>query len=74
VQETPGGEVNWIVETKGREYDDVAHKDASICDWCAKITAQTGHPWRYLKVPQHRFDATSALTFGQLVRELAVDR
>ena len=73
VQETPGGEVNWIVETKGREYDDVAHKDASICDWCEKIATQTGHPWRYLKVPQHHFDASSALTFGQLVEELGVD-
>jgi type III restriction enzyme len=70
VQKTPDGEVNWIMETKGREYEDVVHKDASIRDWCEKITAQTGRPWRYLKVPQQQFDASSAQTFGELVKEL----
>ena len=30
VQQTHAGEVNWIIDTKGREYDDVAHKGASI--------------------------------------------
>jgi type III restriction enzyme len=73
VQQAPEGEVNWIVETKGREYEDVAHKDASICDWCERITTQTGQTWRYLKVPQSRFDASSAQTFGELVEELATD-
>jgi len=58
--------VNWIVETKGREYEEVAHKDASIRDWCEKISAQTGQTWRYLKVPQKRFDASDAETFGEL--------
>jgi len=66
VQQTPEGEVNWIVETKGREYEEVAHKDASIRDWCEKISAQTGQTWRYLKVPQKRFDASDAETFGEL--------
>jgi len=70
VQGTPEGEVNWIVETKGREWDDVAQKDASIRDWCEKITAQTGRPWRYLKVPQREFDSSKAGTFGEMVAEL----
>jgi type III restriction enzyme len=70
VQETQDGEVNWIIETKGREFDDVAHKDASIREWCAKITAQTGQAWRYLKVPQHVFDSTHVESFAQLVAQL----
>jgi len=70
VQATPEGEVNWIVETKGREWDDVAQKDASMRDWCEKITAQTGKPWRYLKVPQREFDSSSAQTLGELVEKL----
>jgi len=74
VQQTPEGEVNWIVETKGREYEDVTHKDGSIRDWCEKISAQTGQAWRYLKVPQRRFDASDAETFGELVEELDDDR
>ena len=70
VQQTPEGQVNWIVETKGREYEEVVHKDDSICDWCGKVSAQTGQTWRYLKVPQRRFDASSAQIFGELVEEL----
>jgi type III restriction enzyme len=71
VQETSDGDVNWIVETKGREFENVAHKDASIQEWCEKITAQTGQAWRYLKVPQQAFDASQAQTFAALVDELS---
>jgi type III restriction enzyme len=70
VQETPQGEVNWIVETKGREYEEVAHKDASICDWCEKIAAQTRQSWRYLKVPQAVFDKAQPQVFADLVKRL----
>ena len=70
VQETPEGEVNWIIETKGREYEDVAQKDASIQDWCEKISEQTSQAWRYLKVPQREFDSSEAKSFEELVREL----
>ncbi len=70
VQATPGGEINWVIETKGREYENVTHKDASIEDWCTKISTQTGQTWCYLKVPQHRFDASAAHTFDELAREL----
>jgi len=74
VQGTPQGEVHWIVETKGREYEEVAHKDASIRDWCEKISAQTGQPWRYLKVPQVQFDTSGVETLGELVEELGGKR
>jgi type III restriction enzyme len=63
-------EVYWIIETKGREYEDVAHKDTSIRDWCQKISAQTGQTWRYLKVPQVLFDTFDGATFGGLVAHI----
>ena len=66
VQRAQNGTVNWIIETKGREYEDVAHKDASIRDWCEKVTVQTGRTWRYLKVPQTHFDAYRGETFSGL--------
>jgi len=70
VQETPDGEVNWVIETKGREYENVEHKDVSIREWCGKITSQTGQRWEYLKVPQREFAVSAASTFGELVNEL----
>ena len=57
VQKTADVEVNWIIETKGREDGEVAHKDAAISHWCATISAQTKQAWRYLKVGQKAFDS-----------------
>jgi len=74
VQRTPDGDVNWILETKGREYEDVEHKDASIREWCQRMTHQTGQPWRYLKVPQSAFDSTDAGTFEELAQELTGEK
>jgi len=48
----------------------VAHKDASMDRWCELISNQTGQTWRYLKVPQARFDASHAGTLAELVAEL----
>jgi len=70
VQRTAAGEVNWIIETKGRQYSEVEYKDASIEDWCTKISGQTGQAWHYLKVPQRAFDASKARRFEDMVREL----
>ena len=41
VQMTGSGEVNWIIETKGRLWEDTAAKDAAMRDWCARISQQT---------------------------------
>ena len=70
VQKAQDGEVNWIIETKGREYEDVQHKDKSIADWCQKISTQTGQAWRYLKVPQVAFDRQKWTTFGELAEAI----
>ena len=51
-----------IVETKGQEDLDVAHKDRRARRWCADATRLAGREWAYEKVPQklfERFDGDS---------------
>jgi len=57
VQSTGQGEVNWIIETKGRVWEDTAVKDAAMRDWCARISQQTGQRWEYARVNQSTFEA-----------------
>ena len=73
VQETPAGEVNWIIETKGRPFEEVEHKDASIREWCVKISAQTGQTWCYLKVPQAWFDKYEGEMLGGLAEYVEIN-
>ena len=71
VQSLDGKEVNWILETKGREDANVARKDEAITLWCEKISEQTGQDWRYMKVTQARFDGFSGIRFADLVQNAA---
>jgi type III restriction enzyme len=75
VQKAQDGEVNWIIETKGREYEDVQHKDKSIEEWCQKISTQTGQTWRYLKVSQTIFDSQEEwYSYQELLEAVESDR
>jgi len=56
IQEVKEKITNWIIETKGREYEDTDRKDAAIKKWCEDVSKQTKIPWHYLKVPQITFD------------------
>ena len=56
VQRTGQGEVNWIIETKGRVWEDTAVKDTAMRDWCARISQQTGQRWEYARVNQSAFE------------------
>jgi type III restriction enzyme len=47
---------HWLLETKGAEYDDVAHKDIAAEHWCENARRLTGSDWQYLKVPQKGFE------------------
>ena len=67
VQSLDGGEVNWIIETKGRVYPDVEHKDMGIRTWCHTMREQTGQDWRYCRVDQRVFDKAQHVTFEALV-------
>lgn len=70
VQETGEGDTSWIIETKGRAFEGVEQKNRSIMDWCQKITDQTGRRWRFLFVPQSKFDDRSLSSLEELIRHL----
>ena len=57
---------HWLIETKGREDIDVAHKDRAARIWCENATLLTGTPWAYLKVPQTEFGKLQAGDFSEL--------
>ena len=59
-------ETRYLVETKGREDIDVAHKDRAAQIWCENATLLTGTEWRYLKVPQKDFDELHPEGFAEL--------
>ena len=67
VQKTAAGEVNWIIETKGRVWEDTAAKDEAIGGWCQRISEATGRPWRYKRVDQVAFEMNRVTTFAELV-------
>jgi type III restriction enzyme len=56
-----------LIETKGREDPDVAHKDRAARLWCENATRLTGREWRYLKVPQAGFDRLQPSCYADLV-------
>jgi type III restriction enzyme len=56
-----------LIETKGREDVDVAHKDRAACLWCENATLLTGTIWRFLKVPQKEFEQLQPGEYADLV-------
>jgi type III restriction enzyme len=46
---------HWLIETKGAETLEVAHKDRAAALWCENATELTDTSWRYLKVSQKEF-------------------
>lgn len=55
-----------IVETKGLEDVNVAHKDRAARLWCENATRLTGRRWEYLKVPQAEFERLQPTAFADL--------
>ncbi len=66
VQSTKAGEVNWIIETKGRVWEGTAAKDEALEDWCERVSAATGATWRYQRIDQSDFDGRGASSLGHL--------
>lgn len=58
--------VMWLVETKGAETVEVAHKDRAAALWCENATMLTATVWRYLKIPQKEFVKLQPSDFGDL--------
>jgi len=57
---------HFLVETKGQETVEVAHKDRAACIWCENATRLTGVQWEYLKVPQAEFNKLQPSEFADL--------
>jgi len=38
VQKMKAGEVNWIIETKGRVWEGTTAKDEAMRDWCERVS------------------------------------
>jgi type III restriction enzyme len=57
---------HYLIETKGREDIDVAHKDRAASTWCENATLLTGIAWRYIKVPQGDFGRLQPAELGDL--------
>jgi type III restriction enzyme len=58
VQESPEGEINWIIETKGRVWEGTSAKDSAMKTWCERVSQATGSTWRYVRVNQTDFVST----------------
>jgi type III restriction enzyme len=67
VQRAGEGEVNWIIETKGRVWEGTTAKDEAIRDWCARISDSIGRSWRFVRVNQREFDAACPSIMADLI-------
>jgi len=70
VQKVGKKRVYWILETKGREYEETDRKDIAIKRWCKDIASQTKQEWRYLRIMQSRFNSLKPNKFSDLVTGL----
>ncbi|MEA2682265.1 MAG: type restriction enzyme [Chloroflexota bacterium] len=61
-----GDGTHWLIETKGREDLDVAHKDRAARIWCDNATLLTEVAWRYVKVPQMEFVKLQPAEFSEV--------
>ncbi len=68
------GGTHWLIETKGSETTEVAHKDRAAELWVDNATALTGTPWRYIKVVQKAFEALKPQSFAEVEAMVAVGR
>ena len=67
VQKTKRGEVNWIIETKGRVWEGTAAKDDALRIWCERVSGVTGTTWRYVRVNQESFHVGRYATLQEAI-------
>lgn len=67
VQKSEDGEVNWIIETKGRVWEGTTAKDEAIREWCKRISEATEATWKYMRVDQSDFDSRKPTALSHLV-------
>jgi type III restriction enzyme len=59
--------VHYVIETKGQENIDVAHKDRAATIWCENATLLTETTWLYFKVPQIEFNKLQPAVLSDVV-------
>jgi len=69
VQKTESGEVNWIIETKGRVWEDTAAKDSAMDEWCKRISKEVKKDWRFFRVNQIHFESKKFKTLEDVVKK-----
>lgn len=69
VQKANGEEVNWIIETKGRVWEDTKAKEAAMHEWCARVSEQTKQIWKHARINQIDFNQRRAKTLTELVAD-----
>jgi type III restriction enzyme len=67
VQKESGGSINWIIETKGREYEDTDKKDEAITRFCETVSDQSDQIWIYQRIMQTDFEAYIKTKAGKSV-------
>lgn len=72
VQDTHIGEIDWIIETKGRVWEDTKIKDAAMRAWCSRVNEETGANWRYIRINQSEFN-DSYETLGKLITRCVIN-
>jgi len=65
-----GKKINWIIETKGYEDENVPLKDSEAENWCKKATEFTEETWKFLKVPDLSFRRIKPKTYKDLLSGL----
>jgi len=60
-------ETHYLIETKGMEDVNVAHKDRAAGLWCENATKLTGTSWHYLKVRQEDYRRLQPGQFSDLM-------
>jgi SOS-response transcriptional repressor LexA len=74
-READGREVMWLVETKGEVRPNTRLKSEAAALWCEKMSRTRYGPWRYLFVPQRKFEtavAAGVKSLGELAASLVV--
>ena len=68
VQRTKKGEINWIIETKGRVWEGTLAKDSAMSEWCHRLAEDHGYEWHYTRVNQVHFNTAKATTLSGLLQ------
>jgi type III restriction enzyme len=56
VQRTKTGEINWVIETKGRVWEGTSAKDDAVKDWCRRVSEARSGVWRFVRINQPEFN------------------